>query len=89
MKILKPMVKLNYAGGHECPGCLKYNARESMVDLAWRRDKIGPYTETIEFCQACASKRHENETGERLMYRMREIKLGKDIAKNKAFCYET
>lgn len=84
MKIPKPKKTVELTTGlHKCPGCLLWYPGQFMTDLAWRRDKIGPYTETVEFCKVCAEKRHANETGERLMYRMREIKTGIDIARNR------
>lgn len=84
MRIPKPKKTVEVLTGlHQCPGCLKWWPGRAMTAVAWRRDKIGRYTETIEMCQACVNQRREGETGERLMYRMREIKLGKDIARNK------
>lgn len=84
MKILKPKHIIDLKTGmHECPGCLCWYMSKDMRDVAWRRVKIGPYTETIEFCKDCELKRHEQETGERLMYRIREICLGLNLAKNR------
>lgn len=84
MKINKPLKRINSITKlHQCPGCLTWRDGLSMRNVAWRRIKIGRYTETIEFCKVCESKRHLDETGERLMYRMREICLGLNIAKNR------
>ena len=80
MRIPKPKKTVEVISGlHQCPGCLLWYPASAMKDVVWRRDKIGPYTETVEFCSNCESKRHEGETGERLMYRMRELRLAVEI----------